>query len=267
MMMPNLAAYGTWVFGRVVEGGYKFDPLHVSVAWGDGFDFAHLVPVEPVRTPAGEVGLVHPDCAWSDARLRTSAKCRSRTWSLDWLARAVERLVGAVETGKPTHHPQAADAKLVSLQSALTDAAWRGIQERYQAAELESLTGRLFARIYARDGEGARVDATGGRNENGADLIVFSQDALGIEYKVGVQVKNFQGVHDDAGALDQIKTARARHRIDAGVVLTTADETSDAFEKRREALESELGIDIKVIRRAEFLSLVLAHLGPEVSAT
>jgi hypothetical protein len=115
----------------------------------------------------------------------------------------------------------------------------------------------LFECIY-KDG---RVEHWGGAGEKGADLIVFTRDPLGIEYKIAVQVKLHEGTEDDTKALSQIKQAREYHKVDAGVVVTTAELMSETFQVRREELEEELGIDIRVVDRDEFVELVMAHLG------
>jgi len=70
------------------------------------------------------------------------------------------------------------------------------------------------------------------------------------------------GVDDDLHSLEQIRLAREHHKVDAGIVVTTADEISPRFEERRAALESELHIDVRVIMKRELLQLVLRHLSP-----
>lgn len=69
------------------------------------------------------------------------------------------------------------------------------------------------------------------------------------------------GEHDDLHALDQIRTARASHGVDAGVVLTTATSLSERFTAHHSKLEADLGIDVRVLTRDAFLRLLLAHLG------
>jgi hypothetical protein len=58
------------------------------------------------------------------------------------------------------------------------------------------------------------------------------------------------------------KQARLQHKVDAGVVLTTAIEPTLEFAQRRDVLEAELAIDIKVILLDEFIGLLLQHLAP-----
>ena len=149
--------------------------------------------------------------------------------------------------------------KFGAVFSAAREAVWKSIRSHYKAAELERLIHRLMAAVYV----GGRVEHCGGAGEKGADLIVYSQDPLGLEYKIGVQVKMHEGVHDDTHALEQLRLARKEHRIDAGVVVTTAEKTSDGFEAKRGLLEQELGIDIRVIARDELVVLVMRYLARE----
>jgi hypothetical protein len=91
-------------------------------------------------------------------------------------------------------------------------------------------------------------------------VIVFTQGALGLEYKIGVQVKLHEGEHDDTRALDQVVQAKNMHHIDAAVVLTIASRVSKAFDERRETIEKELHLDVRVILLDGFLDLIMQYL-------
>src|SRR5262249_37573026 len=159
--------------------------------------------------------------------------------------------------GKDTRSVQPEVKRAESFFAGMCGAAWGLMQQRYKGAELEQLVQRLFKRIY-RDpkNDDGRVDHWGGAGEKGADLIVFTSDPLGIDYKIAVQVKMHEGVHDDTHALEQIRQAHEAHRVHAGVVVTTASKTSKRFDETRDALEAELAIEIKVITRDELVELV-----------
>ena len=193
---------------------------------------------------------------WAELR-RATMRNQSRMWAIDALGAAVDALIAAIETGKDTLTPEPEVRKAEGFFEAVRQAAWKHIDEKYKGAEFEHLVHRLFECIY-KDG---RVEHWGGAGEKGADLIVFTRDPLGIEYKIAVQVKLYEGVQDSTKALSQIKQAREHHRVDAGVVVTTAEQVSEAFLAKREALEEELGIDIRVVDRDELVELVMAHLG------
>jgi len=214
------------------------------------------VPVDLVRDPKGRAVVLDPYNENVDARLRSSMKCQSRMWSLDVHGLAVERLLSAAQGGTDTETPEPEARKVSGVIEQIRKAAWAGIVERYQGAEFEQLVHQLFQRIYA----GGRVEHRGGPAEHGADLIVITRDPLGLEYKVAVQVKLHEGTDFDTTALEQIREARKFHRVDAGVVVTTAERTSETFEQIRASLEEELGIDVRAITRDEFVQLVLAHM-------
>lgn len=101
----------------------------------------------------------------------------------------------------------------------------------------------------------------GGRGEHGADLIVTTQDPLGLTFKRAFQVKMYDGTHDETHAIEQLQQAREEHGVQAGVVLTTATEVSPAFQEALTRLSENLKIDIQVWTRDDVVRLLLAHLG------
>ncbi|WP_437957219.1 restriction endonuclease [Sorangium sp. So ce119] len=254
IVIPNLPEQGRWVLARVT-GGYDFSPIRVQE--GAGPDYGHIVTVSPIREPGGKIAVVEADNEHVDARLRATMRNPSRMWAIDALGAAVDALIDAIGAGKDTHTPEPEVQKAEGFFEAIRQAAWQHIKQKYEGAEFEHLVRRLLECIY-KDG---RVEHWGGAGEKGADLIVFTRDPLGIEYKIAVQVKLHQGTEHDTTALSQIKQAREYHKVDAGVVVTTAEQMSEAFQARREALEEELGIDIRLVDRDEFVELVMAHLG------
>lgn len=254
VVIPNLPEQGRWILARVT-GGYDFSPVRAQE--GAGHDYGHIVAVSPVREPGGKIGVVEADNEHVDARLRATMRNMSRMWAIDALGAAVDALIEAIETGKDTRTPELEVRKAEGFFEAVRQAAWQHIESKYKGAEFEHLVRRLFECIY-KDG---RVEHWGGAGERGADLIVFTQDPLGIEYKIAVQIKLHEGVEYDTTALAQIENAKKHHKIDAGVVVTMAEQMSEAFQLRREVLEEELGIDIRVVSRDEFIELVMAHLG------
>jgi hypothetical protein len=254
IILPNIPEQGLWVLARV-SGPYSYAIANNKSLGGP--DYGHIVQVTPIREKDGSIAVVEPDNEHVDARLRASMRSMSRMWSVDALGQAVEHLISAIEGGANIKTPEPEAQKIESLFSALRAAAWTNLQTKYKAAELERLVLRLFKHIY-QDG---RVEHWGGAGEKGADLIVFTQDPLGLEFKIAVQVKHHDGVHADPHALHQIKQAREAHQVDAGVIVTTAAETSKEFDDQRAALEVELAIDIRVIARDELVELIMTHLG------
>lgn len=257
VIVPNIPDQGRWVLARV-SGPYRYEPPPTDA--GVGSDYAHVVPVEPIRKADGEVAVVEADNEHVDARLRASMRSMSRMWSVDALGAKVDALIASIGRGDDTARAQPEAERFAGFSTAVASAAWEKIRERYKGAEFEMLVLRVFRDLYDHGGSG-RVEHWGGAGEKGADLIAFTRDPLGLEFKIAVQVKLHDGEDDDVHALDQIKVAKAAHLVDAGVVLTTATTLSERFVKHHEALEAELGIDIRVLTRDEFLRLLLGHLG------
>lgn len=252
VIIPNQPSQGRWLLARVV-GPYRYEqPTKEDKV---GTDYAHVLPVGVIKTKDGRNAVVEADNAYVDARLRASMRSMSRMWSLDALAEKIERIIGAISQGEDTSIPQPEEHKFKELSSAMSAAAWDGIRSKYKGAELEKLVLRVLGKVYDR------IEHWGGAGEKGADLIAFTQDPLGLEFKIGVQVKLHEGQDDDTTSLNQIKWARAAHGIDAGIVLTTATSLGEGFVKRHDELQTELGIDIRVITRDEFVRLLLTHLG------
>jgi len=254
LIVPNLPDQGKWILARVT-GRYEYAPV---VAPGrEGPDYGHVVAVEPIRTPGRKVGIVEAENTHVDARLRATMRNLSRMWSIDALGAPVEALVHAIESGKDILTPDPETQKAEGFFTAVREAAWKHIQTKYKGSELEHLVHRLFVCIY----ENGRVEPWGGAGEKGTDLIIYTRDPLGLEYKIAVQIKQNDGQHEDCRALAQIEQAKELHRIDAGIIVTTAEGTTAAFDDKCSILEGKLGIDLRVITRGELIELVMKHLG------
>ena len=255
VVIPNLPEMGRWIVARVSGTPYAFAPI---VARGrEGADYGHVVAVEAVRGPNGKIGVVEPENAHVDPVLRTSIRRVSRLASIDSVGTSVDALIAAIESGKDTATPEPEAQKAAQFFGAVREAAWKHIQLKYRSGELEHLVRRLFACVY----DGARVERWGGASERGTDLLVFTRDHLGLEYKIAVQLKHHDGIHEDRRTLEQMELARELYSVDAGIIMTTAEGVSDVFEEKRAALEGKLGIDLHVIARDEFVELVMKHLG------
>lgn len=258
LLLPNVPEQGQWVLARVGRGDYSFDPISV-----DGReDFGHVVPVEPVRNQSGRIAIVSPDNVLVHAKLRATMRNLSRMWGIDNLGDHVETLLHAIEGGTDTRTVEGDAERFETFFGAVKSAAWKSISAKYHGAELEDLIHRLFASMYSNDGS---VERTAGPGEKGADLLVTKWDvALGLEFKIGVQVKLHDGVHDDPHALEQIRRARVERRVDAGVVVSTAESFSAAFKQRREHLQDELQMSIALVDRDALVRLMMRHLGETV---
>lgn len=254
ILVPHVPDLNRWIVVRVSGTPYTFAP---TVARGrEGADYGHIVGVEAVRLPNGKIGVVEPDNAHVDPRLRVSMHRSARISSIDSLGVAIDDLIAAIESGKDTATPEPEAQKADSFLSASREAAIKHLQIKYRGADLEHLARRLFSWIY----QGARVERWGGANERGTDLLIFTQDPLGIEYKIAVQIKHHEGIHEDRRTLEQIELAREQHRVDSGIIVTMSEVVNESFEEKRAALEGKLGIELRIITRDEFAELVMRHI-------
>lgn len=251
VVLPNLPEQGRWLLARV-EGPYRFEfpPEHEGV----GRDYAHIVPVKLACLPGDQLGVVEADHEHVHGGLRGSMRSMSRSWSVDPWKSSIEHLLSLIAQG---HVPNTASPPEVRIQTfvhEMREATWRAIRARFHGAEFEVLIVRLFERLYP----GATISHIGGAGERGADLLVTTRDVLGFETKIAVQVKMYQGTHDDLEALEQLRTARLHHQATAGVVVSTAERLSERFEEARTQLETEM--PVRVLHGLELTTLLLAHL-------
>ncbi len=251
LVLPNLPEQGRWLLARV-KGPYTFElPLEQE---GVGKDYGHIVPVEVIRSPGDALGVVEADNEHVHGGLRASMRSQSRLWSVDRWKDSIENLLRLLAEGTRPDPSPAPDERVRSFANELRVAAWKAIRARFHGAEFEELIVRLFERLYPD----ASVEHIGGAGEHGADLLVTTRDILGFETKIAVQVKMYEGTHDDTGALDQLRTARRVHQVDVGVVVSTAEKLSERFERERAALEKEF--PTRVLYGAELTNLLLAHV-------
>jgi hypothetical protein len=250
LVLPNLPEQGRWLLARVT-GPYHFEFPPEQEA---GRDYGHIVPVEVVRLPEGDLGVIEADNEHVHGGLRASMQARSRLWSVDRWKEPIDRLLSLLAQGVHLSAPAPPEHHNRGFAEDMRRAAWSSIRTHFHGAKFEGLVVALFEKLYPD----ASVDHIGGAGEQGADLLVTTRDVLGFETKIAVQVKMYEGTHDDLGALDQLRTARRMHQVDAGVVVSTATTLSERFEAERAALEKEM--PVRVLYGLELTNLLLTHL-------
>lgn len=80
--------------------------------------------------------------------------------------------------------------------------------------------------------DGLNVDWTAGPGEQGADLSTEMLFGYGLSTDVAVQVKFHRGTEEQLRGLEQIEEAFEKRGVDAGLLVTFADELSDRVENR-----------------------------------
>jgi restriction endonuclease Mrr len=97
--------------------------------------------------------------------------------------------------------------------------------------------------------------------DHGADLIVeFENPVIGINIstKLIVQAKSYTGKHFDTNAIDQIVEGIKRYDADAGLLITTAEETEELEEYVR-AKSEEIQKTIDIIAGADVARFVIRY--------
>jgi Restriction endonuclease len=136
------------------------------------------------------------------------------------------------------------------------------IQEMNKSKEFERFLHRIFSNmpntISVQNGFGWRTD-------NGADLLVeFDNPVIGINIttKLVVQAKSYLGNHFETNAIDQIAEGIKTYNADAGLLITTANET-EALEEYIRKKSQEIGKTIDIIAGNEVAKFVLRY-APEL---
>ena len=108
---------------------------------------------------------------------------------------------------------------------------------------------------------------SGWGTDHGADVIVTYTDGLPIdgleetESTLVIQVKSYSGEHWETNAVDQIKTAMLKFDAKAGLLITTAEKTTDlekALDKLRTS-EEVGGRRISIIAGNDVARFMLKH--------
>ena len=246
IITPHLPEEGCWSLVKVT-GGYSYE-IHPEAK-----DFGHILEVELLNPHRP----INPRCAAVAAALRRTATARSRMWNVDHLDREVCRLVEAVERGEDVSQPEPEGERLASVQKCAAAAIEDELRKKFHGAEFEKPVEWLLRRIYEK------VERPAGPNERGADFICSAMDGLGIELKVAVQVKMWEGTATWHQPLDQIRRAYESYedpKISAGVVLAMVNNFEKDFEEARDRLETELEIPIRLMHKEDVVNLFMEHL-------
>lgn len=99
------------------------------------------------------------------------------------------------------------------------------IHKTHPEKKLEELVAKIFESLpRVKD---AVVNGSGWGTDYGADVIVTYESGLGLfdlvnEEKLVIQVKSYEGEHNDLSPVDQIQTAIEKYDAHAGLIITTA---------------------------------------------
>lgn len=248
----NMPSYGKCVAVKVL-GEYGFDD-GIKCSWGN--DFNNFIPVDPHTIT--EFNRNNPNILPS-VNLAPRKRAQRVLEVTDFLT-SIENL----KDGKYDSTSKQ-DKSITHLQdkiSKLLPQITSHIQEMNRSKEFERFLHRIFSgmpnTVSIQNGFGWKTD-------NGADLLVeFDNPIIGVNVttKLVVQAKSYSGQHFDTNAIDQIVEGINKYNADAGLLITTANETEVLEEYLRKKTE-EIGKTIDVIAGNEVAKFVLRY-APEL---
>jgi hypothetical protein len=248
----NMPSYGECVAVKAV-GEYGFDE-GVKCNWGS--DFNNFIPVDPQTII--EFNRNNPNIL-PTVNLAPRKRAQRVLEVADFLT-SIENLKdgkfnSTTKQDKSITHLQEKIAKLLPQITS-------HIQEMNRSKEFERFLHRIFS------GMPNTVSIQNGfrwGTDNGADLLVeFKNPIIGVNIttKLVVQVKSYSGPHSDTNAIDQIVEGINKYNADAGLLITTGNETEILEEYLRKKTE-EIGKTIDVIAGIEVAKFVLRY-APEL---
>ncbi|GJE62071.1 restriction endonuclease [Methylobacterium trifolii] len=238
----NVPSYGRCTMAQVTRGYYW---KHTAP------DFNHRFGVDPTTVKEFD----RNDASVQPA-LRARLVLQGRWWRI-YAQDEFEFLRAALVSGiTPRPRTQATSAALLGrqIEPLLIDIT-RRIQHTHPNYDLEILLEQVFKLMPGV----RRVTRQGGAGDHGADLIVEYESGLPIpslqsQHTCVVQVKSYTGTHWDLQAVEDIKRAFEHYPIaDMGLIISTADFATEAFDAEIQKLRRETG------KRVELL------IGPDVA--
>lgn len=248
----NMPSYGQCVAVKTT-GTYQFDQGLVC-DWGA--DFNNYLPVDPKTIV--EFDRNNPNILPS-VNLAPRRRAQ-RIYEVQDFLTSLEN----IKTGRFDSISQQ-DKGVIHLQekvSNLLPQITSQIHKMNRSKELERFLHRIFESmpntLSIQNGFGFGTD-------HGTDLIVeFESPIIGINlrHKVIVQAKSFEGQHLDLHAVDQIVIGIQQYDADAGLLITTGEETEEleAYMRRK---SEEIGKTIDLMAGADVARFVLRY-APEL---
>ncbi len=248
----NMPEYGKCVAAKVIEE-YGFDE-GLSCDWGK--DFNNFIPIDKSTII---------EFSRNDSNILPSVNLSPRRRGQRVLQ--VDDFLSSIENLKNNTFGNISKSErpLVHLQEKVNKILPKIASEIHRMnknKEFERFLHRIFDKmpntISVKNGFGWKTD-------NGADLIVeFENPIIGINVstKLIVQAKSYQGQHYDKGAIDQIVTGIKEYDADAGLLITTAEETEELEDYVREKSD-EIQKIIDVIAGIDVAKFVIRY-APEL---
>lgn len=139
------------------------------------------------------------------------------------------------------------------------------IHKSHPGARLESLIAEVFRRVPSVISVNENGKKKGWGTDYGADLIVTYSSGLGVanlekEDILVVQVKSFEGNHNETNSVNQIENAIKQYNATAGLIISTAQPTEN-LQKAIDELSKSLDKSVGLMAGEDVAKFVLNHGG------
>jgi hypothetical protein len=284
VLLPNLPDPSTFSLCRIKAGSYQYAPIPMTEI-RNSEDCGHIRQAELIHGCEG----IPNDNPLVDPKIRRTLRCQTRLWRIDHLEKEVQLLCDAAGAGtvfetvggiEKRFHKLLGEAEgvvrdgrrsaLLRFREVLTGAK---VHEVARAAELEFVLEQV---LKIRFPFPAIVDRTGGPGEKGADIVVRIPDPFDYEEAalILIQLKDHDLLTDDEG-LSQLRRAidyygdgvTKQGRVIEAVYATMADDFKGDVSKKAEELSSETHVKVRLIKRAELLTIIADGLVATAAST
>lgn len=247
----NLPEWGKCTIAKVTgEYYWKWDE--------DNEDFGHRFHVDPASllTFDRNDAIVHP-------YLRARLKLQSRWWRI-YAETEFDKLVSDLTGGKSMQQAYTDETDRAFLSKEI-DPLFLEITKRIHATHPNYALETLIAKVMERVPGVLSVKRQGGAGDYGADILVEYEEGLPFanlkqQALCVVQVKSFEGAHWDTKAVSDIERAFNKYpNAKMGVILSSANESTEVLEKAVEKLQIESGKPVGLIIGKDLARFVLQY--------
>jgi len=250
VLVPKLPTDDSFVLCELLEGGYEFS-IHNATR-----DHGHIRPVK-LLTPNG----VFKNAEAVEAPIRKTLRTRSRLWSLRHYEAEMERLLANLNDPKLIGTKIGAEERVARLQQTTLDVAVAAaevveVDRWFESVGWEHLLTHVVGDLFR-----VRVEHTGGRTEQGADVVVrISQPFSPEDLLVVVQVKNHDpgsdtGTQGITQLREAIRSRRGQGSVAMAVLATTGSASKEA-KRAAEELERDEGVRVTICAGQKLQRLV-----------
>ena len=250
----NMPTYGRCVAVKAVDG-YEFDEGILIKEWGT-HDFNNYIPVDPLSIV---------EFSRNDMNVLPSVNLAPRR-RIQRVSEVSDFLQSLENIENQTYSGSKSERSVLHLREKveqLLPTITAEIQRMNRSKEFEKFLKKVFDNM--PNTSVVTQNGFGWKSDNGADLIVeFDRPVIGVSVstKLIVQAKSYEGDHYDKHAIDQIAEGMKAYNADAGLLITTANETEELEEYVREKSDS-LDKTIDVIAGDDVAKFVLRY-APEL---